>query len=174
MSQPILIAGGGLGGLTAALGLARRGWQVRVLEGASDFGAIGYGIQFGPNVFHVLDQIGVSEAVLQQADCPPAVLMLDAFTGNEVTRVPTAASFRRRFKFPYIIVHRTDLHLALLEACRDSSEIELVPDAMVSGFAEHDGLVMATTEDGRQFRRLGSYRCRRPALARSRPAARRR
>ena len=151
MSQPILIAGGGLGGLTAALGLARRGWQVRVLEGASDFGAIGYGIQFGPNVFHVLDQIGVSEAVLQQADCPPAVLMLDAFTGNEVTRVPTAASFRRRFKFPYIIVHRTDLHLALLEACRDSSEIELVPDAMVSGSAEHDGLVMATTEDGRRF-----------------------
>ena len=127
MSEPILIAGGGLGGLTAALALARRGWQVRVLEGASDFGAIGYGIQFGPNVFHVLDQIGVSEAVLQQADCPPAALMLDAFTGDEVTRVPTAASFRRRFKFPYIIIHRTDLHLALLEACRDSARSSSCP-----------------------------------------------
>ena len=53
---PILIVGGGLGGLTTALALARRGRAVRVLEGAPEFGAIGYGIQFGPNVFHVFDR----------------------------------------------------------------------------------------------------------------------
>ncbi len=52
--DPILIVGGGLGGLTTALALAQRGCRVRVLEGAPEFGAIGYGIQFGPNVFHVL------------------------------------------------------------------------------------------------------------------------
>jgi salicylate hydroxylase len=51
--NPILIIGGGLGGLTTALALARRGIPSRVLEGAPEFGAIGYGIQFGPNVFHV-------------------------------------------------------------------------------------------------------------------------
>ena len=76
--QPILIVGGGLGGLTTALALARHGQPVRVLEGAPEFGAIGYGIQFGPNVFHVLDRIGVSDAVLEKADSPPAVLMIDA------------------------------------------------------------------------------------------------
>ena len=57
-SDPILIIGGGLGGLTTALALAQRGIASRVLEGAPEFGAIGYGIQFGPNVFHVLDRIG--------------------------------------------------------------------------------------------------------------------
>ena len=66
--QPILIVGGGLGGLTTALALARRGQPVRVLEGAPEFGAIGYGIQFGPNVFHALDRIGVSDAVLEKAE----------------------------------------------------------------------------------------------------------
>ena len=76
--DPILIVGGGLGGLTTALALARHGLPVRVLEGAPSFGAIGYGIQFGPNVFHVLDRIGVSAAVLEKADSPPAVLMYDA------------------------------------------------------------------------------------------------
>src|SRR5437762_14350978 len=115
MAYPILIVGGGLGGLTTGLALARRGIASRVLEGAPEFGAIGYGIQFGPNVFHVLDKIGISAAVLEKADAPPAVLMIDALTGGEVTRVATGASFRARFKYPYIIIHRIDLHLALLD-----------------------------------------------------------
>ncbi len=60
--DPILIVGGGLGGLTTALALARRGRRARVLEGAPEFGAIGYGIQFGPNVFHVFDRIGLTRS----------------------------------------------------------------------------------------------------------------
>jgi 3-hydroxybenzoate 6-monooxygenase len=149
--HPILIVGGGLGGLTTALALAQRGIPVRVLEGASGFGAIGYGIQFGPNVFHALDRIGVSDAVLEKADSPPAVLMIDALTGREVTRVPTGASFRARFKYPYIIIHRIDLHDALLDACRRDPLITLVSDAMMSGFVDHGDRVTVTTEDGRGF-----------------------
>jgi salicylate hydroxylase len=151
MREPILIVGGGLGGLTTALALAQRGWPVRVLEGAPEFGAIGYGIQFGPNVFHALDEIGVSATILEKADAPPAVLMNDALTGAEVTRVPTGASFRARFKYPYIIIHRIDLHLALLDACRRADGIELVPDAMVTGFEDDGGKVVAATQDGRTF-----------------------
>jgi salicylate hydroxylase len=124
---------------------------VRVLEGAPEFGAIGYGIQFGPNVFHVLDKIGVSAAVLEKADAPPAVLMVDALTGEEITRVPTGPSFRARFKYPYIIIHRIDLHQALLDACRRTEGIELVPEAMVTGFADDGDRVTATTQDGRIF-----------------------
>jgi salicylate hydroxylase len=151
MSEPILIVGGGLGGLTAALALAQRGWPVRVLEGAPEFGAIGYGIQFGPNVFHVLDRIGVTEAVLEKADAPPAVLMIDALTGKEVTRVSTGSSFRARFKYPHIIVHRIDLHNVLLEACRRDALITLEPDAMVTQFQDHGDRVTVTTEGGRSF-----------------------
>ena len=151
MTHSILIVGGGLGGLTAALSLARYGQPVTVLEGASSFGAVGYGIQFGPNVFHVFDRIGVSDAVLEKADSPPAVLMIDAFNGKEVTRVPTGASFRARFKYPYIVIHRIDLHNVLLDACRRDPLITLVPDAMVSGFSDQGDRVTVTTEDGRSF-----------------------
>ena len=150
-NQPILIVGGGLGGLTTALALARHDMPVRVLEGAPAFGAIGYGIQFGPNVFHVLDRIGVSAAVLEKADAPPAVLMFDALTGGEVTRVPTGPSFRARFKYPYIIIHRIDLHNVLLDACRSDPLITLESDAMVAQFQDHGDGVRVTTEDGRVF-----------------------
>jgi salicylate hydroxylase len=149
--QPILIAGGGLGGLTTALALARRGRRSRVLEGAPNFGAIGYGIQFGPNVFHVFDRLGISAEVLRDSDQPPAVLMLDALTGKEVRRVPTGASFRQRFRQPYIIMHRVDLHNILLDACRRAGAIQLEPHAMVSGFEDHGDRVSVTTEDGRTF-----------------------
>jgi salicylate hydroxylase len=151
-TQPIIIVGGGLGGLTAALALARHGWPVRVLEGAPEFGAIGYGIQFGPNVFHVFDRIGVSEAVLEKADAPPAVLLIDALNGKEVTRVPTGRpSFRDRFKYPYIIIHRIDVHNILLDACRRNSLVALEPNAMVKEFEVSSDGVAARTEDGRSF-----------------------
>jgi 2-polyprenyl-6-methoxyphenol hydroxylase-like FAD-dependent oxidoreductase len=149
--DPILIVGGGLGGLTTALALARRGRTARVLEGAPEFGAIGYGIQFGPNVFHVLDRIGVSDQVLAVADFPPAVLLLDALSGDELVRIPTGPSFRARFKHPYIVVHRIDLHNVLLDACRQCDAIELVSEAIVTGFEDHGDRVSATIADGRTF-----------------------
>jgi 2-polyprenyl-6-methoxyphenol hydroxylase-like FAD-dependent oxidoreductase len=133
------------------LALARRNIACRVLEGAPEFGAIGYGIQFGPNVFHVFERLGLTEAVMQRADCPPAVVMRDGLTGDELVRIPTAASFRARFKYPYIIIHRIDLHAALLDACRRSSPIELVPHAMVTAFEDRGNGVVVTTADGRTF-----------------------
>src|ERR1700689_2179253 len=117
-SEPILIVGGGLGGLTTALTLAQSGRAVRVLEGGPQFGAIGYGIQFGPNVFHVFDRLGLSEQVLAIAYFPSALLLMDALSGKELIRVPTGPSFRARFKHPYIVVHRIDVHNLFLEACR--------------------------------------------------------
>jgi salicylate hydroxylase len=150
--SPILIAGGGLGGLTAALALARRGFAVRVLEGAPEFGAIGYGIQFGPNVFHVFEPLGIADAVLAQADSPPGVIMVDALDGHEITRVATGRPrFRQRFKYPYIVMHRVGLHRVLLDACARSDLIDLVPDAMVAGFVEENERVVVGSEDGRSF-----------------------
>ena len=150
-SQPILIVGGGLGGLTTALALARRGIPARVLEGAPEFGAIGYGIQFGPNVFHVFEHLGLMEQVLAVADAPPAVLMYDAIDGKELVRVPTGPTLRARFKYPYIIVHRIDLHNVLIDACRHDDAIELVSDAMVTGFEDRGDAVVVATADGRNF-----------------------
>src|ERR1700689_2414497 len=150
--DPILIVGGGLGGLTTALALARRGHASRAIEGAAEFGAIGYGIQFGPNVFHVFDRLGLTEQVMAIADSPPAVLMLDALNGKELVRIAAGgAAFRARFKHPYIIVHRIDVHNVLLDACRQNDAIELVADAMVTGYEDRGDGVAVTTADGRTF-----------------------
>src|SRR5262249_62238517 len=89
---------------------------------------------------------------MAKADCPPAVLMRDAITGNVVVTIPTGASFRARFKHPYIIIHRIDLHHALLDACKVVPEIELVSDAMMISFEDHGDGVEVTTADGRSFK----------------------
>src|SRR5277367_1115007 len=113
----ILVVGGGLGGAAAALALGLKGFRVRVLEQAPEFGVIGYGIQLGPNAFPMFDRLGVSEAVLAQSIIPHALLMLDAFDAGVIARIPTGASFKARFKRPYVVVHRVDLHHILLDAC---------------------------------------------------------
>jgi 3-hydroxybenzoate 6-monooxygenase len=147
--HPILIVGGGLGGLTAALALGQKGWRVRVLEQAPEIEPIGYGIQLGPNVFHMLDRLGLSEAVLAQSHFPSACVWLDAEDGVEIERVPTGAELRRRFHYPYVVIHRMDLHRALLDACERMPTIELKPSTTVRGFEDADGHVRALTDRGR-------------------------
>jgi len=151
MSGPILVVGGGIGGLSAALALGLKGIPVRVLEGAPEFGAIGYGIQLGPNVFPMFEKLGLTEAVLQKSILPDACVMLDAFTGDEITRVPTQQSLRERFGHPYIVIHRIDLHNALLDACRKVGAIELVPEAQVTAYEDRGDAVTVSTADGRAY-----------------------
>jgi salicylate hydroxylase len=152
--HPILIVGGGLGGASAALALARKGFGVQLLEQAPEFGVIGYGIQLGPNVFPMFDRLGVSDAVLKAALYPKAVLMVDSVDGEAIARVPTGASFVRRFKRPYIVLHRTDLHRILLDACEATPNIELVPNAGAVSFADTGSGVRVDIKDGRRFEGL--------------------
>jgi 3-hydroxybenzoate 6-monooxygenase len=147
--KPILVVGGGLGGLATALALARKGWPVQVLEEAAEFGAIGYGIQLGPNVFPMFERLGVRETVLRESNLPPALVMLDALDGSQVARIPTGDSFRRRFKHPYIVIHRVDLHRALLDACRAMPNILLEPSTSAADFEDSGGQVRLHTSDGR-------------------------
>jgi 3-hydroxybenzoate 6-monooxygenase len=147
--DPILVAGGGLGGIAAALALARKGFGVRVLEQAPEFGVIGYGIQLGPNVFSMFDRLGIADAVLAQSIIPKALLMIDSVDAGVIARIPTGASFRERFKRPYIVVHRVDLHRVLLDACNALGNIELLPRTGVAAFEDLGDRILVTTEDGR-------------------------
>jgi 2-polyprenyl-6-methoxyphenol hydroxylase-like FAD-dependent oxidoreductase len=149
MRDPILVVGGGIGGLTAALALGRHGYRVRVLEETPEFGAIGYGIQLGPNVFHMFDRLGLSEAILHQSIVPRALVMLDALDGEEVACIPTGDSFRRRFKQPYVVLHRVDLHGVLLDACKAVPGIELMPSTAAASFKDLGEGVRVVTKDGR-------------------------
>jgi salicylate hydroxylase len=147
--DPILVVGGGLGGASAALALARKGFAVRLLEQAPEFGVIGYGIQLGPNAFAMFDRLGVSEAVLQKSIIPKAVLMIDSVDAGVIARIPTGASFAARFRRPYIVIHRVDLHRILLDACQAEANVELMP---LTGAAHYEDLgdrIRLRTEDNR-------------------------
>jgi salicylate hydroxylase len=144
-SAPILVVGGGIGGLTAALGIGRKGWPVKVLEETPEFGAIGYGIQLGPNVFHMFERLGISQAVLEKSIVPKAVTMLDSIDGEAIVRIPTGAAFVQRFKYPYVVLHRVDLHRVLLEACKAIQTIELLPTTKVNGFEDNGDKVRLFT-----------------------------
>ena len=147
--DPILVVGGGLGGATAALALGRKGWPVRILEQAPEFGVIGFGIQLGPNVFSMFDRLGVSDAVLAQAIRPKAILMVDWMDGGEIVRIPTGASFVRRFGKPYVVIHRVDLHQVLLDACKALPNVELLPMTGAASFEDHGDRVVIRTDDNR-------------------------
>lgn len=149
MSDEILIAGGGVGGLATALALARKGFTVRVFEQAREFGAIGYGIQLGPNAFHMFEHLGIADAVKEVADYPSAAVWRDAYTGEPVMTLDTGPAFRARFGHPYIIIHRVDLHNVLLNACRNQRGIEFAPSSAVTRFDDHgDGVVVHTADGG--------------------------
>ena len=122
-SAPVLVAGGGIGGLAAALALARQGQSVTVLEQAAEVGEIGAGIQLGPNAFAAFDALGIGEAARARAVYTDEMVMHDALDESLVGRIPVGEAFRRRFGNPYAVIHRADVHGALLEAARASGRI---------------------------------------------------
>jgi len=148
---PILIAGGGIGGLTAALALSRHGFRVCLLEQAREFKEIGAGIQLGPNAFKVFDRLGITDQINTTAVFPESLLVMDSITAEEVTRIPLGEKFRDRFRYPYALIHRADIHAVLLLACQNSPLIALVTSQKVVRFEDDGDRVMAYTEDGKSF-----------------------
>ena len=135
---PIIIAGGGIGGLAAALGLARKGFSSIVLERAAELGEIGAGIQIGPNAFHCFDALGVGDEARAKAVYIDSLRLMDAVQGEMIAEIPLQEAFRQRFGNPYAVVHRADLHGVLLDACRASRLIELRTRHAVIGY-QQDG-----------------------------------
>src|SRR6478752_8227900 len=131
---PIAIAGGGIGGLAAALALARHGFRSLVLEQAREFGEAGVGLQVAPNALSVLDALGVGVAAKKNALMIERLLMMDGVTGEEVANIPCDARFERRFGNPYAVAHRAHIHGPLLDACRAHELIELRTNSRVTGF----------------------------------------
>ena len=147
--RPVLIAGGGIGGLAAALTLAAKGRRSHVFEQSAKFGEIGAGIQLGPNVFKMFDRMGLMDAVLGVTFFPESLVMRDATTGSEVTRIPVSSdAFRQRYRYPYGVIYRADLHRLLLDACRRSPLIELSTGRKVIGYRDDGTGVVASFETG--------------------------
>ena len=152
-SLPILIAGGGIGGLAAARALALKGLPVRVLEQAPEFREIGAGIQLGPNVFRALEKLGLKDAVLADVHRPPAMEMRCALSGESVTRIPLEdPRFLAKFKQPYAVTHRHDLHSVFIDACKSNNLITLETNRTVEDFEQDDDGVTLTLQSGERVR----------------------
>src|SRR3954464_13543597 len=147
-SLPVVIAGGGIGGLAAALALARKGFRSIVLEQAPQFGEIGAGIQIAPNAWHALDALGVGALVKKEAVFIEHLLMFDGVTGEKVIAIPLDARFAKRFGNPYAVTHRADIHGSLLDGCKAlPGLIELRTSTRVTGFhIEHSSVRIDTAK----------------------------
>ncbi|PZT74847.1 MULTISPECIES: FAD-dependent monooxygenase [unclassified Streptomyces] len=144
----IIVVGGGIGGLATALAAAAQGHRVIVLERAAQFAEIGAGIQLAPNGLHALDRLGLGATVRATAVRMEELRFMDGVTGEHVVSMPLTEEYRERFGNPYVVVHRAELHTALLEACRAREAIELRGGCSTVGYEQDGTGVSVLLSDG--------------------------
>src|SRR5882672_4951266 len=149
-AKPIVIAGGGIGGLSAALALAKRGMPSLVLEQAAEFKEVGAGIQLGPNCWRALRELGVEDAAKKIAVFPEALVMMDSISSEQVVSIPLGG-FEKRFGAPYALAHRADLLHVFLDACKAEAKITLETSRHVKSFADDGENVHVATSEGHVY-----------------------
>jgi 3-hydroxybenzoate 6-monooxygenase len=150
---PVIVAGGGIGGLAAALALVRQGFQVIVLEQAPEIGEIGAGIQLGPNAFHAFDALGIGDKARGRAVYTDYMVMHDALDESQVGKIETGEAFRKRFGNPYAVIHRVDVHLSLLEGAQETGKVEFHTNTRIVSIEqdEANNTVTAIDQNGKRW-----------------------
>ena len=151
-SREIIVVGGGIGGLAAALALVRQGFSVKVLEQAPEIGEIGAGIQLGPNAFHAFDALGVGDRTRARAVYTDEMIMHDALDETLVGRIETGEAFRKRFGNPYAVIHRVDIHTSLLEGAVETGRITFQTSTRIERVEQDEKGVTAWDQDGKPHR----------------------
>lgn len=152
MTIRIVIAGGGIGGLAAALSCSQAGCGVHLMERGSEFAEVGAGIQLGPNVVRVLHGWGLSEALAEVAAFPGRLQVRNAASGVALAELPLGQRTVQRYGAPYATVHRADLQQLLLAAVRQRDGVELQRDCEVIGFTETSSGVAVKNRAGAPVR----------------------
>lgn len=151
-----IIVGAGIGGLSLALALARRGLASSVVEQAEHLEETGAGIQLSPNATRLLLELGLGDALRASAVTPAAVRVLSA-KGREIVRVPLGSVAEQRYRAPYWVIHRGDLQAALLAAVRATKEITLRPGVRAENYVvTEDGVTLQCRTDSQLFTMRGS------------------
>ena len=145
--QPILIAGGGIGGLATAIALDRQNIEAQVLERSTFAEESGAGIQLGPNVTRILRHVGVLDTLAAQTSRPQAIWLFDGRNGKKLATVPLGNVAERRYGAPYLTLHRTDLHQALRTVASSLPRITLTAGVAVTQIRGDNG-VSVTDSDG--------------------------
>lgn len=149
--DPIIIVGGGIGGMTTALALAKKGMSTIVLEQAESFRELGAGILLCPNVFKIFDYLEINKPMMEIGSFPRNLIYADGITGFKYLNVPMGEEIVKRFHHPYVSVHREDLLKVLVNECKKVPLIELKTSAKVIEIVEKDDRVYAKTEHGQTF-----------------------
>lgn len=132
---PIVIAGAGIAGLTAALAFAARGIATQIHERAPAPESAGAGIQLSPNATRILARLGVLDGLAPAATSPEAIVLRRGRDLKTLARLPLGAPAEARWGAPYLVVHRADLVAALIEAVHQNALTSLVPDSTVRDVA---------------------------------------
>jgi len=150
---PVLVSGGGIGGLAAALALVRQGFNVQVFEQAPEIGEIGAGIQLGPNAFHAFDALGVGDKARGRAVYTDYMCMHDAIDETLVGRIETGEAFRRRFGNPYAVIHRADIHGSLLEGAVETGRVAFFTNTRIEKVEQDEAArtVTAIDQNGKRW-----------------------
>ena len=148
---PILVIGGGIGGMTTALALAQAGFDAHIVERSPEFGEIGAGIQLAPNALRVLDGLGLLPELSALAVRPRHLVFMHADTGRHLTTVDFGAPFERRYGYAYIVMHRGDLLTVLHEACKADERITLEISRDVIELIDHGGTAQVRFADGDSY-----------------------
>jgi 3-hydroxybenzoate 6-monooxygenase len=148
---PVLIVGGGIGGLGTALALSRKGIPSQVIEQADEFKEIGAGIQLGPNVFRMFEFLGLTGEINKLAVFPQGLEMRDSITGKTFVELRVDHRFFDKYHAPYAVIHRADMLDVIYRACKQSNLITLTTSQKVIGFDQTAAGVTARTESGQTF-----------------------
>jgi salicylate hydroxylase len=149
-SRTVIIAGAGIGGLTAALTVARHGYRVVLLEQAERLEETGAGIQLSPNASRVLIALGLRERLAAHVSAPEELTVANARTGRVLARAPLGAAAEQRYGAPYWIIHRGDLQSVLLEAVEANPDIVLRLGTRVDDFAPHSNGITVAAQSRRE------------------------
>lgn len=147
MTRELLVAGGGIAGLAAAVAARRAGWEARVFEQAPEFSEVGAGLQLGPNATRILREwelLGRDGELTRQACAPPRLRVRDGADGRDLAQLELGDTIARRYGAPYLTLHRADLHAALLAAAREAGT-RLHPDCRVQSVEERADAVALRT-----------------------------
>lgn len=150
MKERVLVIGGGIGGLAAALACARAGTDVDLFERAREFSEVGAGIQLGPNVVKILHGWGLKDALAGVAAFPDRLQVRSALCGTELGVLRLGAVAMQRYGSPYATIHRTDLHRLLLATLKMQTGVQLNVASPVDRFMQHADSVTLHTADGRE------------------------
>ncbi len=147
----MIVVGGGIGGMAAALALSKLGVRITMLEQAGQIGEIGAGIQLGPNAFAALDALGVGENARRRAVFTDDLTMMDAMDASVVASFPVGPEFRERFGNPYAVIHRADIHTSILEGVQQSNLIDFHTSTRVEKIEQSEGSVTCADQHGNLF-----------------------